>query len=177
MSAMRVRKEDPATPTPGAVVVRSMSPDDVTTVSRLERESFTTPWSARTFRTLLGRPGAELWVAEHETGGVVGYYVLWCIQDQGELANIAVEARYRGQRIGAMLLDHALETAASRGVESVYLEVRVSNDAARQMYESRGFEQIGVRRNYYDRPREDACVLMTRLAPRPADPKPPQSEK
>ena len=170
MSAMRVRKRDPATPTPGAVVVRSMSIEDVATVARLERESFTTPWSARTFRTLLGRPGAELWVAEHATGGVVGYYVLWCIQDQGELANIAVEERYRGQRIGAMLLDHALEVAAGRGVESVYLEVRVSNEAARAMYESRGFEQIGVRRNYYDRPREDACVLMTRLDPRPRDP-------
>ena len=170
MSAMRVRNRDPATPTPGAVVVRSMSIEDVVTVARLERESFTTPWSARTFRTLLGRPGAELWVAEHATGGVVGYYVLWCIQDQGELANIAVEERYRGQRIGAMLLDHALEVAAGRGVESVYLEVRVSNAAARAMYESRGFEQIGVRRNYYDRPREDACVLMTRLEPRPRDP-------
>jgi ribosomal-protein-alanine N-acetyltransferase len=44
--------------------------------------------------------------------------------------------------------------------------VRVSNAAARAMYESRGFEQIGTRRNYYDRPREDACVLMTRLGPR-----------
>jgi ribosomal-protein-alanine N-acetyltransferase len=144
-----------------------MSVEDVASVARLERESFTTPWSARTFRTLLGRPGAELWVAEHASGGVVGYYVLWCIQDQGELANIAVEARYRGQRIGAMLLDHALEVAASRGVETVYLEVRVSNEAARAMYQSRGFEQIGTRRNYYDRPREDACVLMTRLDARP----------
>ena len=164
MSAMRVRKENAgATPTPGAVIVRAMEADDVATVARLERESFSTPWNARTFRTLLGRPGAELWVAEHESGGVIGYYVLWCIQDQGELANIAVEQRYRGQRIGAMLLDHALEVSASRGVESVYLEVRVSNVTARQMYESRGFEQIGVRRNYYDRPREDACVLMTRL--------------
>jgi [ribosomal protein S18]-alanine N-acetyltransferase len=169
MSAMRVGKREPATPTPGAVVVRLMSIEDVATVARLERESFTTPWSARTFRTLRGRPGAELWVAEHESGGVVGYYVLWCIQDQGELANIAVETRYRGQRIGAMLLDHALEVAASRGVQSVYLEVRVSNAAARAMYESRGFEQIGVRRNYYDRPREDACVLMTRLEPRTGD--------
>jgi ribosomal-protein-alanine N-acetyltransferase len=145
-----------------------MAADDVATVARLEKESFSTPWNARTFRTLLGRPGAELWVAEHPTGGVIGYYVLWCIQDQGELANIAVEARFRGQRIGSMLLDHALEVAASRGVESVYLEVRVSNANARAMYESRGFTQIGVRRSYYDRPREDACVLMTRIQPLPS---------
>jgi ribosomal-protein-alanine N-acetyltransferase len=164
MSAMRVRKEDPpATPTPGPVVIRAMAAEDVPTVARLEKESFSTPWNARTFRTLLGRPGAELWVAEHASSGVIGYYVLWCIQDQGELANIAVEAGFRGQRIGSMLLDHALEVAASRGVESVYLEVRVSNATARAMYESRGFEQIGTRKNYYDRPREDACVLVTRI--------------
>jgi ribosomal-protein-alanine N-acetyltransferase len=168
MAAMRVRKEEPpVTPTPGPVVVRGMTVDDVATVARLERESFSTPWNARTFRTLLGRPGAELWVAEHPSRGVIGYYVLWCIQDQGELANIAVEAGFRGQRIGSMLLDHALEVAASRGVESVYLEVRVSNATARAMYQSRGFEQIGVRRNYYDRPREDACVLMTKVKPPP----------
>ena len=165
MSAMRVRKESPATPTPGAVVVRSMSPDDVATVSRLERESFSTPWSARTFRTLLGRPGAELWVAEHETGGVVGYYVLWCIQDQGELANIAVAPQLRDLGLGGYLLDRMAEEALGRGVESLYLEVRVSNTRARAMYASRGFQEIGVRRDYYEKPREDARVLMKRLIP------------
>jgi ribosomal-protein-alanine N-acetyltransferase len=150
-----------------------MVAEDVAHVARLEKESFSTPWSARTFRTLLTRPGAELWVAEHASGGVIGYYVLWCIQDQGELANIAVAARYRGLRIGARLLDHALEIAAARGVASVYLEVRVSNAQARALYESRDFEQIGVRRNYYDRPREDACVLMTRVGADSAPSDPP----
>jgi ribosomal-protein-alanine N-acetyltransferase len=164
MSAMRMEKEAPAAPVPGSVQVRPMKPADVARVARLEVESFSTPWSAATFRTLLRRPGAELWVAELETDGVIGYYVLWCIQDQGEVANIAVDARFRGRGIGALLLDHALDVASSRGVESVYLEVRVSNERAGALYASRGFEQIGIRRNYYERPKEDARVLRKRLA-------------
>jgi ribosomal-protein-alanine N-acetyltransferase len=167
MSAMRIEREPTTDRVPGSILLRPMKSTDVTTVARLEVESFSTPWSAATFRTLLRRPGAELWVAELEPVGVIGYYVLWCIQDQGEVANIAVEERFRGQGIGARLLDHALEVAVSRGVESVYLEVRISNQRASALYASRGFEQIGVRRNYYERPREDARVLRKRLASQP----------
>lgn len=141
-----------------------MASKDVADVSRLEARCFTTPWSAGTFRNLLHRDGAELWVAiEGQHEGLVGYYVLWCVEDQAELANIAVDESARGRRIGSLLLDHALDLARSRGAESMYLEVRVSNATAAAMYEARGFEQIGVRRDYYDRPREDARVLMKRL--------------
>lgn len=166
MCARSLKQGDPgAEPDPGAMVVRAMTARDVPVVARLEAASFSTPWSSRTFKTLLSRSGAELWVAERVGEGVIGYYVLWCIQDQGELANIAVEERFRGHHIGSLLLDHALDVARRRGVESVYLEVRVSNEGARALYASRGFEQIGVRKAYYDRPREDARVLMKRLDP------------
>jgi ribosomal-protein-alanine N-acetyltransferase len=146
------------------VVIRKMAARDVSDVSRLEARCFTTPWSPGTFRNLLHRDGAELWVAEQlGREGLVGYYVLWCVEDQAELANIAVDETCRGRGVGSLLLDHALHLARSRGGESIYLEVRVSNATAAAMYESRGFEQIGVRRDYYDRPREDARVLMKRL--------------
>jgi ribosomal-protein-alanine N-acetyltransferase len=157
------RGEPAASPVPGVVAVRPMEPPDVRAIARLEAECFSTPWSAATFRTLLRRSGAELWVAEQAPYGVIGYYVLWCIQEQGELANIAVDERFRGRHIGSMLLDHALTVARGRGVESVYLEVRASNEGAAAMYASRGFEQIGVRRSYYERPREDARVLAKHL--------------
>jgi len=89
--------------------------------------------------------------------------VLWCIHDQGELANIAVIPELRDRGLGAYLLDHVLEVARDRGVESLYLEVRVSNVRARSMYRSRGFEEIGVRKDYYEQPREDARILVKRL--------------
>ena len=145
--------------------IRPMQEIDVERVAAIEAASFTTPWQASTFRTLLGRTGAVLRVLEVEKTPVAGYAVLWCIGDQGELANIAVVDELRDLGLGAFLLDGIVEEARSRGVESIYLEVRTSNVRARAMYASRGFEEIGRRRDYYDKPREDARVLVKRLSP------------
>jgi [ribosomal protein S18]-alanine N-acetyltransferase len=135
---------------------------DVDAVAELEALAFSTPWRADTFRTLLERPGAELLVVEAD-GELAGYAVLWCIMDQGELANIAIREADRGRGLGGILLDHVLQVARERGVRSLFLEVRVSNDAAAALYASRGFREIGRRRDYYERPREDARVLEKRL--------------
>ena len=143
-------------------VVRSMAPGDVSAVVELETASFSSPWSESTFHTLLDRPGAELMVLD-DGGEVIGYAVLWCILDQGELANIAIRPDRRGGGLGATLLDAVLERARSRGVETLFLEVRESNAVARAMYARFGFSELGVRRDYYDRPREDARILRIEL--------------
>ena len=140
-----------------------MAPGDVEPVAALEAESFSSPWSPRTFPRLLDRPGAELRVVEEE-GGIVAYGVLWCILDEGELANIAVAPTARGRGVGQRLLDHFVEVARGRGVHRLFLEVRESNEVALRLYRSRGFVEIGRRRNYYERPREDALVLELRIA-------------
>ncbi len=140
--------------------VRPMEAADVERVVAIETEAFTSPWSAETFETLLGRDGAELWVLDLPDAPVVGYAMLWCILDQGELANIAIAAEWRGRSLGAFLLDRVLEVARDRGVRSLYLEVRESNAVARHLYGSRGFIEVGRRADYYDHPREDARVLL-----------------
>lgn len=139
-----------------------MAAADVEAVAEMEAAAFSTPWRADTFRTLLERPGAEMHVIEDD-GEVVGYAVLWCILDQGELANIAIREDARGRGLGGVLLDRVLDVARERGVRSLFLEVRVSNEAAASLYDSRGFVEIGRRRDYYERPREDARVLEKRL--------------
>lgn len=139
-----------------------MDAADVDRVADLEARAFSRPWRADTFRTLLERPGAELVVLEYD-GAFAGYAVLWCILDQGELANIAIEERFRGGGLGGALLDHVLERARVRGVRTLFLEVRVGNRAAAELYSSRGFTEIGRRTDYYDEPREDARVLEKRL--------------
>ncbi len=154
---------DPLPGPPAGAVVRPMRPDDVERVAEIEREAFTSPWKAETFQRLMGRPGAELLVLELPDEAVAGYAVLWCIEDQGELANIGIDAARRGRGLGNLLLDRVIALAVERGVKSLYLEVRESNRTARHMYAERGFEEIGVRRNYYDHPREDARVLLKRL--------------
>jgi ribosomal-protein-alanine N-acetyltransferase len=90
---------------------------------------------------------------------VLGYVVAWFAGGQGEIANLAVDPAVRGQRLGSTLLDAALEQARSHRAEEVFLEVRDSNARARQLYESRGFAEVGRRRRYYRRPVEDAVIL------------------
>lgn len=144
-------------------MIRRMATGDVEAVAQLEEGAFSAPWTAATFLRLLERPGAELWVAEEE-GEIVGYGVLWCILDQGELANIAVAPPAQGRGLGGRLLDHFIDVARKRGVGRLFLEVRESNEVAMRLYASRGFHRIGRRRGYYERPREDALVLELPIA-------------
>ena len=148
---------------PGQIVARKMVSADVAAVAEIETSSFSAPWSPETFETLLDRPAAELWVLDHRTDGVVGYAVAWCIFDQGELANIAIVDAHRGRGHGRTLLGTILEVARGRGVESLFLEVRVSNTSAITLYESFGFTHVGVRKRYYDKPEEDALVMVKGL--------------
>jgi ribosomal-protein-alanine N-acetyltransferase len=140
-----------------------MRPEDVESVVEIERSAFSTPWNAATFLKLVDRSDAEISVLEKAPDGVIGYSVLWCVRDQGELANIAVTEEWRGRGLGSLLLDHVLRRARERGVRALFLEVRESNERAARMYAERGFEEIGRRRGYYERPREDARVLLKRL--------------
>ena len=142
--------------------LRPMTPSDVPEVARIETTAFSTPWSDRTFRSLLHRPGVELWVAEWGDQ-LAAYAILWKVLDEGELANIAVRKDLRGRGIGSGLLSRMLEVAEDSGVRSLYLEVRESNSVAREMYARRGFQEIGVRKGYYEGPPEDARVLKKSL--------------
>ena len=135
-----------------------MTLSDISEVTRIETAAFSTPWSEATFRSLLDRPGVELWVAEWG-GQLAAYAILWRVLDEGELANVAVRQDLRGLGIGSGLLSRILKVAQESGVRSLYLEVRESNELARQMYARRGFHEIGVRKGYYEGPREDARVL------------------
>src|SRR5688572_23644267 len=86
---------------------------------------------------------------------VIGYSIAWQLADEAELANLAVAPDARGAGIGRTLLDDLLRTIETRGGATVYLEVRDSNTAARALYTSRRFEEVGRRKGYYDKPRED----------------------
>jgi ribosomal-protein-alanine N-acetyltransferase len=143
--------------------VRKMRAEDAHAVVAIESETFSSPWRRETFLELIDRTTAELLVMVHGDEEVVGYAVLWCILDQGEIANIAIASHMRGRGLGRQLLTEVLDVARDRGVATVFLEVRESNAAALSLYHSFGFAQVGQRRGYYDRPREDARILMARL--------------
>jgi ribosomal-protein-alanine N-acetyltransferase len=156
----------PERPAPAAVRVRPAEPRDVPAVAAIEQASFGDPWSANSFAQLVHNPGVLFAIAE-QAGAVAGYVVAWFAADEAEVANVAVAAVARGRGVGAQLLDVALTEAAGRGAATVYLEVRESNGAARRLYASRGFAEVGRRRRYYRNPVEDALVLARPLAPPP----------
>ena len=144
------------------LVLKRATPADLPDVVALERACYGDPWPASAFASLPENDRVFFSVARVERR-LMGYVVAWYVMDEGELANLAVAPGDRGQGIGRTLLDAMLEDAASRGTKQVYLEVRDSNAAARQLYTSRGFEEVGRRKQYYRSPTEDALILRRSL--------------
>lgn len=149
-----------------ALRVRPAALPDLEGVVRVELASFSTPWSAGSFQALLGRDQVLFLVLEGAPGRVMGHGILWWAGEEGEVANLAVAPECRGRGAGGVLLDRLLDGARNAGLESVFLEVRASNEAAAALYRTRGFRPVGVRRDYYSRPREDARVLRLDLPER-----------
>ncbi len=144
--------------------MRAMRVADLDEVMLIERRSFSAPWEESTFRGLMRRPSAALLVAENDDE-LTGYSVMWFAADEGELGDIAVVPERRGEGIGRMLLRESIAVAASRGTRSLYLEVRESNEVARRLYEKVGFSVVGVRKQYYNEPVEDAIVMKLDVQP------------
>lgn len=134
--------------------------------------TFSEPWRRESFERLLEVPSVIVRVVDDPAAAaaaapgrstLIGYGIVLVAADQGELANIAVVAAYRGRGVGRLLLNDLLERARAAGVRQLFLEVRVSNEAALRLYASAGFEEVGRRLNYYQAPREDARVLRLTL--------------
>ena len=133
-------------------------------IAAIEREAFSDPWSARSFREALSHPSVYFACARRDGRTLLGYVVAWFVADEGEIANLAVAPAAWGSGIGRALLDAALREAAARKLTAVYLEVRDSNARARHLYGSRGFDGDWTADvAYYRRPVEDAIVLRRSL--------------
>jgi ribosomal-protein-alanine N-acetyltransferase len=139
--------------------VRVMRPDDAAEIAGIERASYEFPWTEGIFRDCL-RVGyaCRVLCAGDE---LIGYAVLAAGAGEAHLLNLCVRTERRRAGLGRFLLEHMLELARRDGAARVYLEVRPSNAAARQLYRSTRFEQIARRPGYYQAllGREDALVL------------------
>ncbi|MEP6509154.1 MAG: ribosomal protein S18-alanine N-acetyltransferase [Gemmatimonadales bacterium] len=142
----------------GAIELRTPRASDLAAVAAIEEASFGDPWSAKEFSSVLAVDHSIFLIAESR-GEIVGYVIAIAVLDEAEILNVAVSPSRRGEGIGGDLLDAALKQVESRGAESLFLEVRVSNVAARALYQSRGFAEISKRKNYYRTPLEDALVM------------------
>lgn len=144
------------------VTIRHMEARDTAYVAELEKKVFSQPWSEKAFRDTIDNDDYIYIVAEHENS-IVGYAGCIVSADGADITNIAVAGDYRRMGIAEELLRQTETLVRKRQVQSIYLEVRQSNTGARRLYEKNGFAQIGVRRNFYQKPLEDALLMAKNL--------------
>lgn len=147
----------------GLLIACSASPEDLKAVADLQRQSFSRAWGADAIQwELSNTDAARLYTVRENSGALVAYCACWLVVDELHINSLAVEPSSRRQGIARWLLERVLADAVSAGARSATLEVRHSNSAARALYEGLGFRVEGVRRNYYEDPREDALILWRR---------------
>ncbi|MGA7801003.1 MAG: ribosomal protein S18-alanine N-acetyltransferase [Gammaproteobacteria bacterium] len=143
--------------------MRPMVENDLMAIMEIERRAYEFPWTLGIFRDCL-RVGYCCWV--YERGAVIeGYGVMSVAAGESHILNLCVRPESQGEGIGRRMLRHLMDLAHRHEAEMVLLEVRPSNAAAVHLYESIGFNEVGVRRNYYPskRGREDALILACAL--------------
>ena len=139
-------------------VIRPMEERDVAAVAALEKACFSDPWSESSVRSELSNP-LSLWLVAERGGAVAGYIGSQSVLDAADMMNVAVALESRRGGVAEALIGSLIARLEKAGVRSLSLEVRVSNDAARALYEKLGFSEVGRRKNYYTKPKEDALIL------------------
>jgi len=135
---------------------------DVDAVYQIECDCFSNPWPLDALKQEVDRE-ASLYSVVTIDDKVVAYGGMRICLDEGEITNIAVNKNYRRTGIGRELFENLLEQAKKRHVDSITLEVRVSNEAAKILYLSVGFKQIAIRKSYYQKPTEDALIMQRHI--------------
>lgn len=137
-----------------------LTAEHVCSVAELERLCFAEPWSERALDVLCRENGLGVVIpAEQGETAARAYGGMTVVLDEGSITNIAVRPDCRRQGMGRDIVSSLLTLAAERGVTDVYLEVRVSNEAAIALYRSLGFRTVGTRKNFYKLPTEDAYIM------------------
>jgi ribosomal-protein-alanine N-acetyltransferase len=141
-----------------------MAVDHLDDLAQLESMAFSRPWSYDALAEELQNPLAVFFVAEDvETERSLGYIGMHHILDEGLIANIVVHPGYRRMGIGTRLVNEVIEYAKKHDIKRLTLEVRASNAPAIALYENMGFKKEGVRRGFYDSPKEDGLIYSLEL--------------
>lgn len=141
--------------------IDAMRLDDLPEVHAIERASFTTPWPDDAYRSELLTNRLASYLTARLGDSVVGFAGLWLMVDEAHITTFAVHPAWRRRGIGERLLVAALDVAIDRGAREATLEVRLSNVAARRLYEKYGFRPVGLRPRYYTDDGEDALIMTT----------------
>ena len=134
-----------------------MSREHLSAVAEIEQISFSDPWSVESLELMLGEQAMGL--VALEDGRVLGYVGMMCVLDEGQIINVATHPDSRRRGVGRSLMSAIEQSAKERGIVFLSLEVRESNAAARSLYSSLGWVECGIRKNFYSKPTENACIM------------------
>ena len=141
------------------MIITDMKPQHVTQVAELEKICFgTEAWSEKSVASELDNP-LSFWLVAEDDGRVAGYVGSQTVMDETDMMNVAVHPDYRKQGIATTLIVGLVEELRKKGSHCLTLEVRASNENAIALYRKLDFQQIGLRKNYYHNPKEDALIL------------------
>jgi len=140
------------------MMIVNMNESHVAQVAELEKICFSDPWSENSVASELKNP-LSCWLVAEEDGVVAGYVGSQTVMDESDMMNVAVHPDYRRKGIAEALVAELVEALKKRESHCLTLEVRASNEPAKALYEKLGFTQVGLRKNYYRNPKEDALIL------------------
>ena len=138
--------------------IEKMTREHVSQVARLEEICFSDPWSEKSVAAELENQ-LSLWLVALEGDTLAGYVGSQTVLGETDMMNVAVHPAFRRRGVGESLILALVEQLKALDSHSLTLEVRASNAPARSLYEKLGFSQVGLRKNYYRNPKEDACIL------------------
>lgn len=141
--------------------IDDMRKEDLEQVSTMEAACFSMPWSKKSFEENLNRSDA-VYVVARDGDKVLGYCGAYVILNEADINQVAVDPLHRKKGVGGKMLAALLEKLRKAGTDAVTLEVRKSNEAAIALYESMGFVTEGIRKNFYEKPVEDALIMWKR---------------
>ena len=144
------------------MIIRTATESDLPQVLQIEQESFTPPWSYEAFLYELLLESSLFNVAVIDSS-IVGFYVLRSLIYEAEIINLAVSKPYRRQSVAHELMKSILNYASNYALEKIFLEVRKSNEPAITLYKKFGFSAIGIRKDYYIEPTEDAITMVLEM--------------
>ena len=139
-------------------IIRPMEVSDTEQVEMIEKQIFSIPWSQKSFEDAC-QSNDNIYLVCEMNGQIAGYCGLWTVLGEGNITNMAVSGGFRRLGIAETLMKEMEKRGMSKNVVTYFLEVRKSNEAAVNLYKKMGYVQIGVRKNFYEKPVEDALVL------------------
>ena len=166
------------------MLIRKMTKEDIKQVVEIEKECFSLPWCEKSFEDSLKREDTIFLVCEQEVcqtceeyaddiqkqalsytpyKKILGYIGMYCSFEEGEITNVAVLPFARKKGVGNRLINSLKEIAKHQNLERIVLEVRVSNQPAISLYEKNGFVSVGIRKNFYEKPVEDAKIMICEM--------------